>query len=193
MIVDLSLKIDDFEFNFNKLRTLFNSEPEYIKTEFLSDKLINLAGFQDYVRINREKYSEFISDFSSYEIFYKNLLPNLILSKKNYNPKILSFYNQYMEAINCTDEMNRASLYIIIHGLVNNPKRYWNHIEKKIQYNEIHLYKRLLILNQFGLLNRNKFAMDLLNLLINHYGLIDVSTQDISECKADLQRDSAVA
>jgi len=64
---------------------------------------------------------------------------------------------------------------------------------KKINYNEIDLYKRLLILNQFGLLHRNKFALDLLNLLIHHYGLIDISKQDISDCKADLQRDSAVA
>lgn len=189
MITDLSLTLEDFNFNFDKLRFLFNKESDIVKAEFLSNKLIDLLKFQDYVKNNNDKYCTFISDISSYEIFHVNVLSGI----NSNNSKIESIYNQYAKLMKIIDPAPSASLYVIVHALVNNPLRYWDHSSKKITYNEIDLYKRLLVLNGFGLLSRNKFSLSLLNLLTDHYGIIQISNQDISDLKSDLTRDTAVA
>lgn len=193
MITDISFKLDDFEFNFDQLRSLYNKESDQFKSEFFINNRVDWIKFQEHVRNNRDHYSTFIADFNSYEIFHSNVIQNLMTGKSFCNKKIISFYQNYMVAMNCSDDLHRTSLYIIVHALVNNPKRYWNEAEKKITYNEIDVYKRLLGLNGFGLLNRNKFGMDLLNLFIDHYGMVNLSNKDINDLKSDLTRDSAVA
>lgn len=193
MITDISFKLDDFEFNFVKLRALYNQESDTLKANFFINNRIDWIKFQEYIRNNSNHYSEFIADLSSYEIFHSNLLPNLITGKKSFNQKILSYYNSYISAMNYTEPFNRTSLYVIVHALVNNPTRYWSNPDQIISYNELDLYKRLLVLNGLGLLGRNKFGVALMTFLTIHYGIIEISTEDINACLSDLDRNNAVA
>jgi hypothetical protein len=193
MIVDIKLKLDDFEFNFNKLRALYNKESDLLKSNFIINNRVDWIEFQEYVRRNNSQYSEFISDFSSYEFFYCDIIRDLMQGKMPLNQKITEYYNKYMVELDHKTPASSTSVFVISHALVNNPLRYWDETTKTITYNEVDLFKRLLVLNSIGLLNRNKFGMDLMKILTIHHGIIEITKKDINDCLSDLDHRTAVA
>lgn len=193
MIVDIKLTLNDFEFNFDKLRDLYRKEPDLIKDKFVLNNRVDWLKVQEHVITNNDQYKEFISDFSSYEIFHSNILINLMNGKNSYNRKIESFCREYMFKLNSNEQINRTNLFVISHALVNNPKRYWDEQTKTINYTELDLFKRLLVLNCLGLLGKNKFGLSLIELFTIHYGIIEVTKEDIDVCLSDLNHNVAVA
>lgn len=193
MIVDIKLNLADFEFNFDKLRDLYNKESDLLKSDFVINNRVDWIKFQEYVRTNNKRYVEFVSDFSSYEFFYYDIIRDIMQDKMPLNQKITEYYNKYMIELDQKIPATSTSVFVICHALVNNPLRYWDEKTKTITYNEVDLFKRLLVLNRLGLLRRNKFGMDLMKILTIHYGIIKITKKDINDCISDLDHNTAVA